>query len=93
MRNGHPFPTELVAQFQGIAELAVKILEVGFCQLINGCTLMDHVMRLAFEHSKEYLADDGGVCIVHLPEQDIPSHTFVLFLLQQAIDEQHFTKR
>ena len=49
-------------------------------------------MGLFFEQGKEGLAQDGGVSIVHLAEEQIAAHGFVGLRCQELVNQHHLAE-
>ena len=92
MRDGHPFPFELIAQFERIAKLLLQVFHVRRAHFIHRCIFLRHLMSFPLEQCEIDLPQDGRVGVIHLLEEDIAAHGFVFFLGQQFIGEHHFAE-
>ena len=92
MRDGDPFPTEFIGNFDRIAKLGVQVFQIGSGQLIHRGIFADHLMRLPFKQGKICLTLNGRVGVIHLAEEQITPHGFIRFVLEQFIHQHHLGK-
>ncbi len=90
--DADPLPFELVAQVNRIAKLLAQVLYVGIRELIHRSAGLYQLVRLALEQGKVSLAQDGGVGIVHLAEEQVAPQGGVVHVRQQVIHQQHLAE-
>jgi len=92
VRDGYPLPFEFITQLYRVTELKLKVLEIGFRDLVHGCAFGDHVVGGDLKHGEEDLAPNSGIRVTHLIEEYVAPHVFIRFFFEQLIHQQHLGK-
>ena len=92
MRDGDPFPFEIIIHDHRITELILQIVKVSSIQLIHIGSFPDHTVGFLFKEGKIGLALDRGIIVVDLFDQHAAQDLFIISPVFQIIGKEHLAE-